>query len=97
MNNKITLNDFIESRQSETEEDYDLLKERHLALLDILKDLESYYWKTKSVKEKLNIAREIRFINDSLEKYKITSKALDIEVQKAIEIDKKLIEYITKK
>ena len=97
MNNGLTLNDFIDNTdRSKKQKEYDLLRERHLALLDILKDLENHYWKAKSIKDKLNIAREIRFINDSLEKYKITSQALDIEVQKAIELDKKLIDYLIK-
>ena len=92
MNDVLTLDDFINKKdKNEKQKEYNLLRDRHLALLDILKDLEQHYWKTKSIKDKLNIAREIRFINDSLEKYKITSQALDIEVLKAIEIDKQLV------
>jgi len=69
---------------------YDEVLERHKILFKILKQLEDLFFKYENVKIKLMIAREIRKINDSLEKYKLINKSIDIEIQKLIEEDKQL-------
>ncbi len=84
----LTLKDF---QQSKEEKDfYEEVLNRHKILIKILKDLEDLFFKSSNLKNKLLLAKEIRMINDSLEKYKLINKSIDIEIQKLLEEDKQL-------